>query len=507
MPIFVIAGQSNAEFSGIDNRIYELAAVHGTGFDIVKVALRNTSLFPDPARTDWAPSSGELYADLVAAVRAAAQRIRDAGDTPVVTTLWVQGESDVPRGAAYEAELEAFITRYRADIGQPDSLFAISLLPYAGAVRTAQLAVAADLGHVITIETSGAGTWDGIHYDRATRIAIATAFMESAGVPVPSGANWQTTLGQATIVERPYAVSVIAPQFADFTWSTPEQTLPVYVASYSGDDRIVTGAGDDVVNTGGNNDIVRTGAGNDVIVLGMDNDFANGGEGNDQIIGDSGTDRLYGAAGNDILDGGQNTDLVDGGTGRDTASYARAQAGVKVDLRITTYQDTGADGRDKLVSIENLAGTRFADRLIGNDSANRIDSGAGDDRLQGGGGADTLTGGIGADVLAGGAGADRFVFLGTADSPADAPDTIVAFSPGAGDRIVLSRIDANAGTARNDAFKFIGEAAFGAHAGELRFTRSEAGTLVEADVDGDAHADFAIALDRQVMLGAADFVL
>ncbi|NJL83828.1 MAG: hypothetical protein HC890_14460 [Chloroflexaceae bacterium] len=46
--------------------------------------------------------------------------------------------------------------------------------------------------------------------------------------------------------------------------------------------------------------------------------------------------------------------------------------------------------RDVLVSVENVTGTDFDDRLIGNGAANRLDGGEGQDTLTGGGGADTF---------------------------------------------------------------------------------------------------------------------
>lgn len=55
--------------------------------------------------------------------------------------------------------------------------------------------------------------------------------------------------------------------------------------------------------------------------------------------------------------------------------------------------------QDTLISIENLTGSAYADRLIGNAGSNVINGGAGDDLLDGGAGNDILTGGEGADVF------------------------------------------------------------------------------------------------------------
>ena len=57
------------------------------------------------------------------------------------------------------------------------------------------------------------------------------------------------------------------------------------------------------------------------------------------------------------------------------------------------------------------------------------------------------------------------------------------------------RFDANTNTAANDEFDCIGtDAAFSEHAGELRARSVADGLIVEADVNGDAMADFSIKL-------------
>ncbi|MEA3001745.1 MAG: hypothetical protein QOH81_533, partial [Sphingomonadales bacterium] len=79
-----------------------------------------------------------------------------------------------------------------------------------------------------------------------------------------------------------------------------------------------------------------------------------------------------------------------------------------------------------------------------------------------------------------------------------------------GDRIDLSRIDADAGTAADDAFMFIGSAAFTNHAGELRATDMGGGIwTVQGDINGNGVADIELivtAADLHPLTGA-DFVL
>jgi len=143
------------------------------------------------------------------------------------------------------------------------------------------------------------------------------------------------------------------------------------------------------------------GAGNDRLVGRNGDDVLDGGTGNDQLYGNDNSDLLIGGAGNDLLDGGANESW-----GADTASYASATSGVKVNLGLTSAQATGGAGTDTLLNIEDLVGSGFNDTLTGNGVANRIDAGAGNDTVAGGGGNDLLIGGTGNDRLDGGSGVD-----------------------------------------------------------------------------------------------------
>jgi Ca2+-binding RTX toxin-like protein len=135
-----------------------------------------------------------------------------------------------------------------------------------------------------------------------------------------------------------------------------------------------------------------------------------------------------------------------------------------------------------------------------------IPAAVGSDVLDGGEGADLLDGGGAADLLTGGAGADVFRF-----SPGDSglgagADRIADFLSGT-DRIDLSAIDGDGALAGDQAFTFIGAAAFGGIAGQLRYIHDGADTWIEADTDGDGTANFQIVLTGNVTLTTADFVL
>ncbi|MCF6370695.1 M10 family metallopeptidase [Rhizobium halophilum] len=143
-----------------------------------------------------------------------------------------------------------------------------------------------------------------------------------------------------------------------------------------------------------------------------------GDTGNNHLNGAGGNDVVSGDAGNDVLVGGAGADRLYGGSGSDTASYATAAVGIRASLAspgVNTYDAAG----DAYYSVENLAGSRFNDRLYGDAGANTLSgaaghdvlvAGGGNDRLIGGDGNDRLYGQIGNDLLVGGLGSDVFYF-------------------------------------------------------------------------------------------------
>jgi Ca2+-binding RTX toxin-like protein len=55
--------------------------------------------------------------------------------------------------------------------------------------------------------------------------------------------------------------------------------------------------------------------------------------------------------------------------------------------------------RHRIDGVENVMGSNYADKLIGDDGPNRINASCGDDLVNGGGGSDTLIGGLGDDTF------------------------------------------------------------------------------------------------------------
>jgi hypothetical protein len=165
----------------------------------------------------------------------------------------------------------------------------------------------------------------------------------------------------------------------------------------------------------------------------------------------------------------------------------------------------GRDGHDSLLGgagADTLGGQGGADRLEGGRGADRLGGGGGADSLWGGDGKDTLDGGPGCDRLAGGAGSDLYVFASASQAGLRAMRDVMAGLQ-AIDRIDLAAIDADPALAGDQAFTWIGAAAFSGRPGELRVVPG----LVQGDLDGDGLADFEIGLEGGVLPGADSFFL
>jgi hypothetical protein len=180
-----------------------------------------------------------------------------------------------------------------------------------------------------------------------------------------------------------------------------------------GNDLVCLGDGDDTGSGGLGHDRVFGGEGSDLLLGGDGSDHLFGGGGEDRLVGHAGPDYLFGGGSSDTLAGGLGNDQLDGGSGRDTAFYAGAAGPVSVNL---VSQRVTGEGLDHLLRITNAVGSRFDDRLVGDDGSNRLVGLSGNDEVFGGSGDDNLLGAAGADELAGGPGNDLVRGLGGNDS-------------------------------------------------------------------------------------------
>jgi len=179
----------------------------------------------------------------------------------------------------------------------------------------------------------------------------------------------------------------------------------------TGDNSLSGGLGSDLIRGDLGNDSIDGGSGIDtldyslvgagVTVNLVSQSVQNtGGAGFDRIIN---IENVIGTAFADVLTGNMFGNVLTGGAGIDTASYANAATGVRVNLTVTTAQSTLGAGSDTLVGIENLTGSAFDDLFTGD---------AGNNVLTGNAGNDTLIGGLGDDTLSGGAGSDTASYAG-----------------------------------------------------------------------------------------------
>ncbi len=173
---------------------------------------------------------------------------------------------------------------------------------------------------------------------------------------------------------------------------------------------------------------------------------------------------------------------------------------------------TGTDAND------TIAGSGGGDIIRGGLGADVVNGGLGNDTVSGAQGSDVIRGGAGKDDLTGGdAEADIFAFDRKTDSKKGVSHDVIhdfnGIQFGELDRISLSKIDAKAGVAGNQHFKFIGMNDFHHRAGELHYKFVDlnhdtvAETIIEGDINGDGRADFQIELTNVISLHKGDFIL
>lgn len=272
-----------------------------------------------------------------------------------------------------------------------------------------------------------------------------------------------------------------------------------------------------------------TGTGND-----LNNDIQGGGgidslqgqDGHDTLNGGGGDDELFGGIGHDTLNGGSGVDYLEGNDGNDAyvvdnvGDVVVEASGEGVDIIYTflsTYtlaaevENLQWNGSGSFTGTGNaldnfIYGAGDDDTLSGGDGNDELRGSAGNDTLIGGNGDDRLVGSSGADTHTGGADDDTFV-VGYFDSGTglDA-DRITDFQSG-DDIVDLSAWDADFNAPGNQAFTFVGSAAFTGTAGELRIYFDGLDTLAQGDITGDGIADFEIRFDGIVGLAASDFIL
>jgi Ca2+-binding RTX toxin-like protein len=234
--------------------------------------------------------------------------------------------------------------------------------------------------------------------------------------------------------------------------------------------------------------------------VGSSNTFI-GLQGNDTFVGNGGDN------GNpDVVD--YSYDVLFGATHGVVVNLSgnQQQGGLAPDTAVDSFGFT-----DSITGVQNVRGTKFADKIYGGGHSNKLEGLAGNDYIFGGGGDDKIFGGFGNDKLNGGAGNDRlsgsngadwFIYTATnngADIITDFSGK-TAFGGGAGNGDKFSFDFAEHGT-----FQYRGGSTFLANGNTQ--ARVASGKVI-VDTDGNGAGNFSITVNGLTsanQLVAADF--
>ena len=438
VPIYVLAGQSNANNPAVSTGV--MTAIAARGGLMVQHAISGSPLAPqaDWGKGDWSPkitaTTGEAYAGLLAQLSATFDPTKDTyiPGAYLAGVIWVQGEADAmnAQGAAvYQANITALHLDLTSRFGAHSMIIA-GLSDAAGPaqdnnrhhdtwakVQAAQAAFTAALprAHLVDpdalavklgFDPSEMFKVDGVHYSWA----FGKAFGEALGKALsqPAAPSLLATAPAASVAHHIGSFGVDS--FAITTGGLHQvfgggDTDSVSLASQSAG-LLLVGSGEGILRVLGRNgaltvdmigvETVALTRFADIVRLDAQALRVETGEGDDQVSGSTLVDNILLGAGNDEAWAGNGNDWLMGDAGNDYL-----------------HGGYGADG---------LYGGSGADMLLG---------GAGNDLLHGGPDNDTLTGNTGNDQLIGGFGYDVFVL-----SPGGGVDSIADFRDGV-DRIDL----------------------------------------------------------------------
>ena len=149
---------------------------------LIKYAINGTALY-----NDWKPNEGPQYNGFMQAAQSALANL-EAQQIPyeIAGMLWLQGESDANEqmGAAYEANLAAFIQKMRSEFKTPEMPFIIARVrnfygkgEQAHMVRSAQQKLAQKMPMVAYFDTDDLNPLvNGGHYGMPGTIEIGKRF-------------------------------------------------------------------------------------------------------------------------------------------------------------------------------------------------------------------------------------------------------------------------------------------------------------------------------------------
>lgn len=210
-------------------------------------------------------------------------------------------------------------------------------------------------------------------------------------------------------------VEVLADQSVEYIRNI--DTDATLATVYGGNDTLMGGAGDDYLNGGSGFDTVDYSSSLGKVYVNLNINSAIG-EGTDQLfnieniigsmsmlgdtlVGNSLVNTIIGSSGGDTLSGLGGNDTLDGKLGSDWADYSYS-SGVVIDLS-TALSGSGivlVTDTDKLISIENIIGSNFADTMTGTAGvSNTFLGNGGNDTFFAFGDGDKFDGGSGSDSV------------------------------------------------------------------------------------------------------------
>ena len=192
VPVYILAGQSNAvSLNLLNGLLEELGELH-EDFVLLRSAANGTILDQvNWGKGDWHPDSeGELYDRMLEQLNETIAAVEARGLTADIEGLfWVQGEADTRTAESsgeYAANLTALFDAFRADVDD-DLQFLVSELrttedafTFHQTVRDAQYAVADQNEDVRVIGTQSFDIWDdGVHFNQAGSYQLAAALVDA----------------------------------------------------------------------------------------------------------------------------------------------------------------------------------------------------------------------------------------------------------------------------------------------------------------------------------------
>jgi Ca2+-binding RTX toxin-like protein len=431
------------------------------------------------------------------------------GSLPAHQAVGGEGQ-DILRGSAYRDILnggsgdDTIYAHYRNPDVEPNTLYDRIL----GGAGSDILFLGADLTQSDVV-TGGADVDTLVlQGDYAGGLALSANVTEIENVSILGGDN--SSLGEPGTNRYDYVLTT-----SDANFAAGVQARINGAALLAGEDFTFDGSAETnahfVVYGGRGKDTLTGGLGNDIFFFAEER-FASG----DVVNGGAGYNGMF-LRGNYTIDFNapgytglftniQNLTL----TSATDERYARG-GGTEFDYNLTLSNAIVGAGQTLTVSGALLMATEtmILDGSQESDGFLRLFGGKAADTLKGGANADLVHGNLGADQLTGNGGADTFRYQDVAESQSGSIDHILDFTPGT-DKIDLSRIDAAAAAAGDQAFSWIGSGAFSGAAGELRAENlNNQGWYLEGDTDGNGTADFIVQLTLQgpTPLSVGDFIL